>query len=144
MHTIEIVSVGKNKEPWLQEAWDIYAQRLQNQLKIQVQWFKTTSQLDQYLEANPETLLLDPKGLMQDSKDFKNFLWTRAQHQKGKISIAIGPDEGFSTDQRNKASQNKALLSFSPMTLTHQMCRLMLIEQVYRAVQIDLGTPYHK
>lgn len=144
MHTIEIVSVGKNKEPWLQEAWDLYLQRLQSHLKVNVQWFKNTETLDQYLQEHPETILLDPKGALLDSRKFKDYLWDRSRHYKGKISIAIGPDEGFSPEQRQKAQESKALISFSPMTLTHQMCRIMLIEQVYRAVQIDLGSPYHK
>jgi 23S rRNA (pseudouridine1915-N3)-methyltransferase len=144
MHTVEIVSVGKNKESWLQEAWDIYLTRLSSQLKIQVQWFKNSEALNEYLALHPQAILLDPAGPLMTSEGFKEFLWKKAALQKGKVILVIGPDEGFSDKQRQTALANRSLLSLSPMTLTHQMCRLMLIEQIYRAQQIELGTPYHK
>lgn len=144
MHTVEIVSVGKNKESWLQEAWDIYITRLSPNLKIQVNWLKNESQLEIFLQEHPHAILLDPQGQLMSSENFKDYLWKKASQHKGKAILVIGPDEGFTPAQRQIAKESGCLLSLSPMTLTHQMCRLLLIEQVYRAQQIERGTPYHK
>jgi 23S rRNA (pseudouridine1915-N3)-methyltransferase len=59
----------------------------------------------------------------------------------GKIALVIGGSDGLTPWMKQKA---KWLISFSKLTFTHQITRLILLEQIYRALQIHKNTPYHK
>lgn len=144
MHTVIIASVGKNKEEWLEIAWSEYTARLKTRLKVKTSWLKDTKELEHFLIKHPQALLLDSQGTMPTSEQFHGLLFSHALKNKGRIEIVIGPDMGFDKTLRAKANSQGLLISLSRMTLTHQMCRLLLIEQIYRAIQIELGSPYHK
>jgi 23S rRNA (pseudouridine1915-N3)-methyltransferase len=144
MHTARIISVGKNKEGWLEQAYQDYIMRLKSRVRVEPHWLKDSKELQDYLSKRPQTFLLDPKGEIYSSEQFHSRLLKHSLNNKGIIELAIGPDIGFSTIQKQKAKEQGLLISFSKMTFTHQMCRLILIEQLYRVTQIELKTPYHK
>lgn len=75
------------------------------------------------------------------SEEFSKFLMENLESEGGKLRLVIGSSEGLTPKLKNKA---KYLISFSKLTFTHQITRLILLEQIYRGIQISKCTPYHK
>jgi 23S rRNA (pseudouridine1915-N3)-methyltransferase len=72
--------------------------------------------------------------------------WLGARRDEGvqHVVFAIGPADGWSENVRAEAKRRGRLFSFGPMTLAHQLARLVMAEQLYRACTILTGHPYHK
>ncbi len=85
-------------------------------------------------------VLLDSLGKQLSSVEFAKFLETHQDRNPQPLVLAIGPADGFSPETRKAAS---AMLSFGKMTLPHELARIILLEQVYRAFTILKGHPYH-
>ena len=85
-------------------------------------------------------VLLDSRGRQMSSEVFAAWLAARRDHGAQHVVFAIGPAGGWSEEARGRAG---LLLSFGPMTLAHSLARLVLAEQIYRAVTILTGHPYH-
>jgi len=85
-------------------------------------------------------VLLDARGRQFSSEELAR--WLRRQRDEGRqrIVFAIGPANGWSDEERAQAG---SLLSLGPMTLPHELARVVLSEQVYRAFTILAGHPYH-
>jgi 23S rRNA (pseudouridine1915-N3)-methyltransferase len=88
----------------------------------------------------PLLVLLDSRGKLFSSEEFA--IWLGRERDAGRQSIvfAIGPPSGWSEEARTRAN---LLLSLGPMTLPHELARVVLLEQVYRAFTILTGHPYH-
>jgi 23S rRNA (pseudouridine1915-N3)-methyltransferase len=85
-------------------------------------------------------ILLDQRGKQFSSTQFAERLRELQETVQQELVFCIGPADGFSETSRRRANM---LLSFGPMTLPHQMAALVLAEQVYRALTIIAGHPYH-
>jgi 23S rRNA (pseudouridine1915-N3)-methyltransferase len=85
-------------------------------------------------------VLLDPRGRQFSSGDFA--LWMGRMRDEGqqRLVFAIGPADGWTDTERERAN---LLLSLGPMTLPHELARVVLSEQIYRAFTILSGHPYH-
>lgn len=94
----------------------------------------------QHIENSDITVLLDEKGKQFTSREFADKLQNWQNSSVKKINILIGGAYGFSEEMYAKANEKIAL---SKMTFTHQMIRIFIIEQLYRADQILQGKPYH-
>jgi 23S rRNA (pseudouridine1915-N3)-methyltransferase len=140
MYKLRIYSVGKTKEDWLEAAIAEYVKRLQNIAAIEFVLLKNDEQLTASVEKEEAVICLDPAGQMMDSKKFSSFLMKQLESCGSRLAFVIGGPEGLPEVFRKKYS----LLSFSPMTFTHQIIRLILIEQLYRAFEIGKGSRYHK
>ena len=138
MYKINLYSVGKNKETWLSNALQIYQKRLLNQIDIQFHWHKTTELLVKALEKEPAIICFDPKGKDLTSEEFADTLKSELQKGGCKLSIVIGAAEGLPVSLKTFP-----LISFSKMIFTHQLSRIIVLEQIYRAVQIWKNSPYH-
>ena len=90
--------------------------------------------------TQPLLVLLDSRGKQLRSEELAE--WVRTQQERGQQAVvfAIGPADGWSTEARSQAG---LLLSLGPMTLPHELARVVLAEQVYRAFTILAGHPYH-
>jgi len=141
MYKIKICSVGKHKEPWLQEVLDLYTARLKTQMSIEWALVKENAGLNELLLKEKAYICLDPQGKSYSSESFAHFIEQELQKRGSRLTFAIGGAEGFSKAIKEKAS---ALISLSPMTFTHQITRLILLEQLYRALEIRKGSSYHK
>ena len=84
---------------------------------------------------------LDSKGLNLDSKELSKLVHSNMVNGVSEMSFIIGGSNGLSDEVRKKCD---ILLSFGKMTFPHQLFRLMLYEQIYRAFTIINNTPYHK
>lgn len=140
MYKITIYSVGKNKESWLSDALHEYEMRLRPFLEIDWVFVKKEEQLQTLVEKVPfVALVIESKQL--SSEEFSLQLHKWLEEGGARLSFLIGGAEGIPKELEQKAF---ARLSFSKMTFTHQMVRLLLIEQIYRAIEIRKGSLYHK
>jgi 23S rRNA (pseudouridine1915-N3)-methyltransferase len=89
----------------------------------------------------PMLVLLDERGKQMTSETFAKWLGRERDEGRQLIVFAIGPADGWSADSRQRAA---SLLSLGPMTLAHELARVVLCEQVYRALTILAGHPYHR
>ncbi len=121
------------KEAWLEAALAEYEKRLTG--TAIVEW--------ELREVPPKEpyICLDPKGELLTSPAFSKFLYREWEKCGSRLTFVIGGPEGLTPEVVAKASRT---ISFSPLTFTHQFTRLILLEQIYRAVQIEKGTGYHK
>lgn len=154
---IRIISVGKIKESYLLEGVEDYLKRLAHYTEVEYIEVKdekifSSSDSDQIKQREAERIeksllpggiliALDEKGQAFSSKNLAEFL----QHQQIQgirvLQFVIGGALGLASSVLNKASLK---LSLSKMTFTHQLSRLILVEQLYRAFTIIKGEPYHK
>lgn len=140
MIKIRILSIGKTKESWLEEALDEYVKRLKPTLQIEFAFAKNDAQLLEWLAKETRAIALDPQGKLLTSEAFSAFLYDQIEAGGARLAFVIGGPDGLPPSLR----QNALLLSLSPLTFTHQLARLVLVEQLYRAVEIAKGSPYHK
>ena len=89
----------------------------------------------------PLVVLLDERGRQFSSQAFAQWLGRERDQGRQLILFAIGPAGGWSPEARRRAG---LLLSLGPMTLAHELARVVLSEQVYRALTILGGHPYHR
>lgn len=141
MFKIKIATIGKTKEAWLKEALEEYSQRLTAAMSIEWIYAKNDAQLIDLLKKETSFLCLDPKGKAYSSEEFSTFLFDQFIKQGARLTFVIGGAEGIPQEIVNRCSFQ---LSFSRLTFTHQMVRLLLLEQIYRAIEIDKGSGYHK
>ncbi|MDF2577003.1 MAG: rlmH [Chlamydiales bacterium] len=137
---IKILSIGKTKEEWIQRGIELYTTRLKAEITIEWAYLKNEEQLIQACHKERAILALDPAGTLMSSEQFTQNLYKKLEQGGARLSFVIGGESGL--PQEIKANYN--LISLSPLTFTHDMARLLLIEQIYRAVQIEKGSPYHK
>lgn len=85
-------------------------------------------------------VLLDSRGRQMTSEAFAGWLGARRDDGAQHIVFAIGPADGWSQPARERA---QIMLSLGPMTMAHALARLVVAEQLYRAITILAGHPYH-
>jgi 23S rRNA (pseudouridine1915-N3)-methyltransferase len=123
---------------------DDYDSRLRPFVQLESERFSTEAKfLEKAMSAGrtrPTLILLDSRGKLFSSKEFA--AWVGRQRDSGvqHLIFAIGPADGWSAPARERAD---LLLSFGPMTFPHELARVMLAEQLYRAFTILAGHPYH-
>lgn len=141
MHKVKIFTIGKAKEPWLQLALAEYEQRLKPILSVEWILAKNDPQLKQFLEKERNYLCLDPLGKQYTSEEFSSAIISFLEKGGSRLELVIGGAEGIPSEIRERAVHT---FSLSRLTFTHQMTRLILLEQLYRAFEIAKGTGYHK
>jgi len=90
--------------------------------------------------TTPQLILLDSRGKQFTSEEFAEYLRRRRDSGTQAVVLAVGPADGWSPVARTRA---ELLLSLGRMTLPHELARAVLTEQVYRALTILAGHPYH-
>lgn len=139
MYKIRILSVGKTKESWLDDGVNEYLKRLKQTAVFEFIWTKSEEQLLDLSLKEPNIICLDPAGSQFTSEQFSKFLISQLEEYGSRLSFIIGGPDGLSP-----ILKKYPLISLSPMTFTHQMTRLVLIEQIYRGLEIAKGSRYHK
>lgn len=136
MFKVKVLTIGRCKEKWLSEALAEYEKRLTGKLALEWMLAKNNEQLKQWalLES---FIALDPKGELLSSER-----WSEKMMAGGlRLNFVIGGAEGLPKELIQAA---KFVWSLSPLTFTHQITRLILVEQLYRAIEIERGSHYHK
>jgi 23S rRNA (pseudouridine1915-N3)-methyltransferase len=136
MFKVKVFTIGKCKEDWLLQALGEYEKRLSGKLTIQWLLAKDDPQLIEWT-SQESYIALDPKGELMNSE-----AWSEKIMKWGlRLNFVIGGAEGLPLQILQKAAFKWSL---SPLTFTHQITRLILIEQLYRALEIERGSRYHK
>ncbi len=157
---ISIVTIGKLKEKYLKQGIDEYLKRLSTYAKVDIIELPdekapenlSETEMEIVKEKEGERILnkisddthviaLAIEGKMKSSEQLAKDLDQLATYGKSKIAFVIGGSLGLSPAVMKRANDT---LSFSKMTFPHQLMRLILLEQVYRAFRIIRGEPYHK
>ncbi|MBB6445442.1 23S rRNA (pseudouridine(1915)-N(3))-methyltransferase RlmH [Bacillus benzoevorans] len=157
---ISIIAVGKLKEKYLKSGIDEYLKRLTSYAKVEVIEIPdekapeelSPSEMEQVKQKEGERLLsklsqdtyviaLAIDGKMKSSEELADSIDKLATYGKSKIAFIIGGSLGLSNEVLQRADEK---LSFSKMTFPHQLMRLILLEQIYRAFRINRNEPYHK
>lgn len=156
MPNISFVCIGSLKERWWQNAQAEYLARLSAFCRAAVVEKKeaalpknaSAALIGKALEQEAQALLaalsgtliaLSPEGERLDSAEFSSLV--KSLSDKGDVSFAVGGSHGLHDSVRKKA---RCVVSFSAMTMPHQLFRIVLLEQVYRAFMIAAGRAYHK
>ncbi len=144
---INIVAVGKLKENFLTGGATEYLKRLRPFVKIEVVEIPECKTVDEEAKkiltrvpADSKLFVLDVFGEEMTSENFAKKIADMTLDGVSNFTFAIGGAFGLGEDLR-KAADFK--LSLSKMTFTHQMTRVILLEQIYRAFKINRGEPYH-
>lgn len=124
----------------MEEGCREYLKRLQPWASVAYIWTKDDAALSQIVQKEVSWVGLDLDGKEVSSDAFASFLEEEALSTGSRLNFVIGGPEGLPQSLKQKG----ALLSLSKMTFTHQMARLLLLEQVYRAFTLMKGIPYHK
>jgi 23S rRNA (pseudouridine1915-N3)-methyltransferase len=140
MYKIKILSIGKTKERWLEQGMLEYIKRLKPTAKIEYHWTKDEDQLMSLAEKEPFLICLDPQGKTLTSEEFSGFLLEALESGGSRLTFLIGGAEGIPASIKKSAT----LVSLSKLTFTHQLSRLILLEQLYRGFEIAKGSSYHK
>ncbi|MFZ4100225.1 MAG: 23S rRNA (pseudouridine(1915)-N(3))-methyltransferase RlmH [Chlamydiia bacterium] len=138
---IRILCVGRCKEPWLATALAHYVTRSRPYVRVEWEEVADEEPLAKVAER-PSTFGLDPQGTLMNSEGWSHWLTRSLELQGSSLTLCIGGAEGFSASLRRQLGQR--LISLSPLTMTHQIVRVVLAEQIYRAMLIAHGHPYHK
>lgn len=139
MLKLKLISVGKTKEEWLDDAIEEYVKRLKPSLAIEFLWVKNDEQLIAAVEKESGVICLDANGQQMNSEQFAAFVNKKFEDNGSRLTLVIGGAEGLPAKLKTYP-----LISLSLMTMTHQIVRLVLMEQLYRAFEILKGTKYHK
>ena len=157
MLKLRIIVVDKTRSPFLKSGESFYLDRINKYARVE--WVEVKPAkikkgkepkdvLDVEAQAitkrlTPEDFLvaLDRTGHQYDSIGLASWLDKLSVDQSGWISFVIGGPLGLPKNLLEKAQK---VLSLSRLTLTHEMCRLLLLEQIYRAFTIIKGEKYHK
>jgi 23S rRNA (pseudouridine1915-N3)-methyltransferase len=138
---VRLIAVGKVKKGWIREGLAVYQQRLPELEVIEVKDStpdKEGEQILTLLKSSDRLIALTEEGRGLTSAQLAQWL---SQAESHSLVFAIGSAEGLSPFVKQTASQ---CLSLSLMTFPHEIARLLLLEQLYRAKTILQGSRYHK
>ena len=153
---IVLITVGKTTTPYIQAGIDEYCKRLKRYVPFSIKSLpdiKNSRKLTESQQKEEEgkiilgevsvsdyVVLLDERGEMFTSRGFSDFVQKGMSGGKKRMVFIVGGPYGFSPQVYSRAN---FLLSFSQMTFSHEMIRLFFTEQIYRAMTILRGEPYH-
>ncbi|MEN9706092.1 MAG: hypothetical protein RLZZ393_1971 [Pseudomonadota bacterium] len=153
---VSLVAVGTRMPAWVRDAYGDYAKRLASRLPVTLNELspgKRTAggdaaramadegkRLLAALKRDDHVVLLDERGAERTSTELST--WLRAREQDGRpIVFLVGGPDGFAPEVRERANERWSL---SKLTLPHALVRVVFIEQLYRAVTLLDGHPYHR
>ena len=140
---LTIAWIGKTKNSAIQSITDEYLKRLRQFAEAEGVALKDETALLKLREGRGtkrRLVLLDSRGKQLSSEELAAFLREHQDRNATPLLFAIGPADGFSDELRRKAD---FVLSIGRMTLAHELARVVLLEQVYRAFTVLKGHPYH-
>ncbi len=130
---LSINAIGKIKKNWIREGINQYKKRMPDLIINEIKSFNIDN-----IRVNNIIICLTEEGQSFNSIELTSLL---LNFKNKKINFLIGDADGIPSDIKDKSN---LLLSLSPLTFPHELARLILIEQIYRAVSISNNSPYHR
>lgn len=137
---LRVVWVGKTRNPQLAELCGDYVARIKHFLPLEIAEVKEAKLLAS-LDSSDRVVVLDPKGKDWTSEQFAKFIQQHMTSDPRRLTFVIGDYAGLPPDVKKRADVSWAL---SPLTFTHDLTRVLLLEQIYRALSIIHNFPYSK
>lgn len=150
---IKIICVGKIKEKYLVDAIEEYKKRISRYTKLEIIELKDHSiddinkvlelekeQIERYIDSKDYVITMEIEGEQSSSEKFAEKI-DNVLSINSNIIFIIGGSYGLDNSIKNRANYH---LSFSKMTFPHQLFRVLLLEQIYRAYKINNNESYHK
>ncbi len=152
---VVLITIGDNEDKYLASGFELYAKRLQHYISFETQVIPSqknksnskeaamqaeTKEIMKKVDSSDLLILLDEKGKEYSSPEFAKQIQTYLNMPGKKMIFVIGGPFGFTPEIKKRANQ---IISLSKMTFNHQMARLFFLEQLYRAMTIMKGEPYH-
>jgi 23S rRNA (pseudouridine1915-N3)-methyltransferase len=134
---IRILAVGKLKSRYYQEASDEYEKRILRFARLSVEEVRKTEDLLKHIKKDEQCILLDEHGHEYTTSVFSQFLKKNESH---KIVFVIGDTDGLPANLK----EIYPCMSLSQGTMTHELARVVLLEQIYRALTVLNNHPYHR
>ena len=130
---LSINAIGKIKKNWIREGINQYKKRMPDLIINESKSFNIDN-----IRVNNIIICLTEEGQSFNSIELNSLL---LNFKNKKINFLIGDADGIPSDIKDKSN---LLLSLSPLTFPHELARLILIEQIYRAISISNNSPYHR
>ena len=130
-----VVAVGKVRPPYADDV-EHYRKMLGGHARVEIVEVREDEQVERRIPERAHRVLLDSRGRTYDSEAFARWLEDRRQAGRD-VCFVIGGADGIALERRDET------LSFGPMTFPHQLARVLLLEQLYRAHKILAREPYH-
>jgi 23S rRNA (pseudouridine1915-N3)-methyltransferase len=142
---LSVAWIGKTKNSAIQSLTDEYLKRLKQYAEPEGIALKDEASLLKLSRHDARStrrylILLDSRGKQLSSEELAQFIGSHQERNPLPQMFAVGPADGFSENARNQAD---FILSLGRMTIAHELARVMLLEQLYRAFTILKGHPYH-
>ena len=138
---ILVRAVGKMRDRRLESVCQEYVDRSRHHLPVVVEEVEADADLLRNLPVGTQVIALEPGGDSWTTAEFIKFLEQRMVQGTRCLAFLIGGAEGLAP-ATSKAAQRR--LSLSPLTLPHRLARVLLCEQIYRAISAIRGEPYNK
>ena len=140
---IQLLMLGKTRRPEMRALVEDYVKRLRHSCPVEVAEARDADAALKRLDADraATALLLDAAGKAYDSQTLAEWLGKQRDQGTREIIFVCGDAEGFPEALRQRVPRK---ISLSPMTFSHELARVMLAEQLYRAFAILSGSPYPK
>ena len=137
---LRVVWVGKTKNPQAARLCEDYAKRIKHFLPLEIAEVREQKILGS-LDTSDRVVVLDPKGESWTSERFAKFIGHHMTADPRRLTFIIGDYGGLPADVKKRADLEWSL---SPLTITHELARVFLLEQIYRALSIIHNFPYSK
>lgn len=154
---IRIISIGRTEENYIRDGVDHYLKQIrvfQPIEEIRIKGIKIgtakeapkaldreAAKIQKFIDARDRLFLMDRQGRLMTSETFASFMGKGLHAPARSLTFVIGSTEGVAETIRARADE---ILALSRMTLTHDLSRLLLIEQIYRGFTILKGKRYHR
>lgn len=137
---VKVLFTGKTTDPWIRQGVEVYAGRIRHYVPFELTELRDDSQILKSVRNSDHLVLLDEHGETFSSLDWARNLEQKIAHLPKDMVFVIGGPYGFPAEVRARCDES---LSLSRMTFSHQLVRLVFLEQLYRAFTIIKGEPYH-
>ena len=137
---LRVVWVGKTKNPQQAKLCEDYIGRIRHFLRLEIAEVKDAKLLAA-LDSSDRVVVLDPKGKSWTSEQFAKFVQQHMTTDPRSLTFVIGDFAGLPPEVKKRADVQWSL---SPLTFTHDLTRVLLLEQIYRALSIIHNFPYSK
>jgi 23S rRNA (pseudouridine1915-N3)-methyltransferase len=138
---LAVLAVGKLRDAWVKEGCDEYARRVQGKLPVEIVEVKSSADLERRIPPRYQVWALDERGKQLSSTELAGELRRHMDTGETGIAFLIGGADGLPADLTQRAHVRWSL---GRLTLPHRLARLILLEQLYRALSIVRGEPYHR